>query len=111
MKSGDASGSNLELITDGYYLQGVYSIAPRWQMGLRYDTLGDTNEISRDAHMQFGKSDRWTFVLTWVPSEFSLFRLQYANSDILVEPGEREEFDAFWLQFLLSLGSHGQHRF
>jgi hypothetical protein len=111
VKSGDAAGSPLDLTTDGYYLQGVYGVAPRWQMGLRYDALGPTNQIRGAARMNFDESDRWTFVLTWVPSEFSLFRFQYANSDILVEPGEREKFDTFWLQFLLSLGTHGQHRF
>ena len=111
VKSGGAAGSPLDLSTDGYYLQGVYGVAPRWQMGLRYDALGTTNKIRGAARMDFDESDRWTLVLTWVPSEFSLFRLQYASSDILVEPGEHEKFDAFWLQFLLSLGTHGQHKF
>lgn len=111
VKSGDAQGSEIDLTTDGYYLQGVYGIAPRWQMGLRYDALGTTNQIRGAAQLDFDESDRWTFVVTWVPSEFSLFRFQYASNDILVQPGERETFDTFWLQFLLSLGTHGQHRF
>jgi len=111
VRSGDDAGADVDLTTDGYYLQGVYGLAPRWQMGLRYDVLGATNQIRGATRLDFDQSDRWTVVLTWVPSEFSLFRFQYASSDILVEPGEREQFDAFWLQFLLSLGTHGQHRF
>ncbi len=49
--------------------------------------------------------------MTWNLSEFSRLRAQYARNDILVEPGERERFDAFYLQFLVSLGSHGAHTF
>ena len=30
---------------DGFYLQGLYGIAPRWQVGLRYDKVGLTNEL------------------------------------------------------------------
>jgi hypothetical protein len=111
VQSGDALGAALDLTTDGYYVQGVYGLFPRWQLGMRYDVLGPTNRISGSERISFEESDRWTLALTWVPSEFSLFRLQYAHNDILVEPGERERFDAFWLQFLLSLGTHGQHNF
>ena len=111
VRSGDALGTALDLTTDGYYLQGVYGLFPRWQLALRYDVLGPTNRISGMERISFEESDRWTLALTWVPSEFSLFRFQYAYNDILLEPGERERFDAFWLQFLLSLGTHGQHRF
>jgi hypothetical protein len=59
----------------------------------------------------FGSSDRWTLDVTWNLSEFSRLRAQYAKNDILVEPGERERFDAFYLQFIVSMGSHGAHAF
>jgi hypothetical protein len=104
-------GSRRRLTTDGLYLQGLYGVAPRWQLGLRYDVLGLTNEASGEEGGSFGDSDRWTVALSWVPTEFSLFRLQYEYADVLVEPGLRESFNAFWLQFLLSMGSHGAHPF
>jgi hypothetical protein len=37
--------------------------------------------------------------------------MQYSNSDILNEAGTRETFNTLWLQFLMSLGTHGAHRF
>jgi hypothetical protein len=54
--------------------------------------------------------------VTWSLSEFSQLRAQYAYNDILVgenEHGgeERERFNAFYVQFLMSLGSHGAHQF
>lgn len=104
-------GSRRRVTTDGLYVQGLYGIAPRWQLGLRYDVLGLTNKASGEEGGSYGDSDRWTVALSWVPTEFSLFRLQYEYADVLVEPGLRESFNAFWLQFLVSMGSHGAHPF
>jgi len=104
-------GSTLKLITDGLYAQAVYGFAPKWTAGLRYDVLGMTNKVSGRENADFGSSDRWTLDLTWSLSEFSRLRAQYAHNDILVFPDERERFDAFYLQFLMSLGAHGAHVF
>lgn len=104
-------GSRRKMTTDGLYVQGLYGIAPRWQLGLRYDALGLTNRATGEEGGSFGDSDRWTVALSWVPTEFSLFRLQYEYADVLVEPGLRDSFNAFWLQFLVSMGSHGAHPF
>ncbi|NEV62494.1 TonB-dependent receptor [Thiorhodococcus minor] len=104
-------GSNRTFTTDGLYAQAVYGFAPKWTVGLRYDVLGLTNEVSGDGDASYGSSDRWTLNLTWSLSEFSQLRAQYARNDILVAENERERFDAFYLQFLVSLGSHGAHSF
>jgi phosphate-selective porin len=108
----DEIGANTEFTTDGFYVQGVYGIWPRWQVGLRYDVLGLTNEATGGGEREeFGESDRWTAALSWIPSEFSLIRLQYEHADIALEEGGSESFNAFWLQFLLSMGAHGAHKF
>ena len=104
-------GSRRTFTTDGLYAQAIYGFAPKWTAGLRYDVLGLTNEVSGGEDASFGSSDRWTFDVTWNLSEFSRLRAQYAHNDILVAPGERERFDAFYLQFLVSMGSHGAHAF
>lgn len=104
-------GTGRTFTTDGLYIQAVYGFAPRWKAGLRYDVLGLTNEVSGEHDGDYGASDRWTLNVTWDLSEFSQLRAQYARSDILVAENERERFDAFYLQFLLSLGSHGAHGF
>ncbi|MCK7576227.1 MAG: TonB-dependent receptor [Chromatiales bacterium] len=104
-------GSRRTFTTDGFYAQALYGIAPRWTAGVRYDVLGLTNEVSGGKRADYGSSDRWSLNLTWSLSEFSQLRAQYARNDILVAANERERFDAFYLQFLMSLGSHGAHTF
>ena len=104
-------GSSRKFTTDGLYAQAVYGFAPKWKAGLRYDVLGLTNKVSGGRGEDFGSSDRWTLDLTWGLSEFSQLRAQYAYNDILVAEDERERFNAFYLQFLVSLGSHGAHEF
>lgn len=107
----DLIGATHKLTTDGLYVQTLYGFAPRWSLGLRYDVLGLTNKVSGGEGADFGSSDRWTLNLTWDLSEFSRLRAQYAHNDILVSENERERFDAFYLQFLMSLGTHGAHTF
>lgn len=98
--------------TDGLYAQAIYGFLPKWTTGVRYDVLGMTNDISGGGtNASFGSSDRWTLDVTWNLSEFSRLRAQYAHNDILEAPGERARFDAFYLQFLVSMGSHGAHAF
>jgi hypothetical protein len=104
-------GTTRKFTTDGLYAQLVYGFAPKWTAGLRYDVLGLTNKVSGGERADFGSSDRWTLDLTWNLSEFSRLRAQYAHSNILVAEDERESFDAFYLQFLMSLGTHGAHVF
>ena len=108
-------GSNRTFTTDGLYAQATYGFLPKWKAGLRYDVLGLTNEVSGGRSDSFGSSERWTANVTWSLSEFSQLRAQYAYNDILVGEGdhgeERERFSAFYLQFLMSLGSHGAHEF
>lgn len=105
-------GAERKFTQDGFYLQGLYGIAPRWQLGLRYDKVGLTSELESAGQVlrEWDDSDRWTAALTWTPTEFSRLRLQYAMADLSVE-GERRDVDYIYLQFLMSLGSHGAHKF
>jgi len=111
VRSGEPSeiGEEEEFTTDGLYVQGMYGFLPRWQAGLRYDTLGLTNKVSGGD--EFDSSDRWTAALAWIPTEFSLVRFQVERADIALEDGGSESFNTFWLQFLLSMGAHGAHKF
>ncbi|MDZ7752776.1 MAG: TonB-dependent receptor [Gammaproteobacteria bacterium] len=106
-------GGTRKFKTDGWYLQGWYGFAPRWQAGLRYDALGSTNKVTGTGGGEnFDESDRWTAALTYRPSEFSMLRLQAATADIVTgEDGTSEDFDYVYLQYILSLGSHGAHKF
>jgi hypothetical protein len=113
VRAGDplAIGARRELTTDGLYVQGVYGFRPRWQLGLRYDVVGLTNELTGDINESFDASDRWTAALTWSPTEFSRLRMQYSHNDLVTGDGNAESFNTFWMQFVMSLGTHGAHSF
>ena len=113
VRAGDplAIGARRELTTDGLYVQGVYGFRPRWQLGLRYDVVGLTNEVTGDINESLDASDRWTAALTWSPTEFSRLRMQYTYNDLITGDGTAESFNTFWMQFVMSLGTHGAHSF
>lgn len=94
----------------GGYFEGIYQFMPQWRAGLRYawvdtddpgaafddtslDTLGVSPEI-------------YTAMLDWSNSEFSRFRLQYSRDE-----SDVKSVDRFYLQYIMSLGAHGAHRF
>ncbi|MFU8896200.1 MAG: zinc-regulated TonB-dependent outer membrane receptor [Gammaproteobacteria bacterium] len=95
---------------DGYYLQALYGLAPRWNIGTRIEQVGLTNETGRGDGEDWDDSRRYSAVLNYMPTEFSRLRLQFSRGDIAVD-GEREKFNQVFLQFQMSLGVHGAHTF
>ena len=88
----------------GAYLEGVYRINRRWETGYRYDQLW------ADAEGPFASTHdpkRHSLMLTWLNSEFSLLRLQLARE--LASAGQSDE--SLTLQYQMSLGAHGAHKF
>ncbi len=95
----------------GWYLQGVYQFMPTWRVGARYDRL-DPGSVDYGANSAFfGATDfnpkRYTVMLDWTPSEFSRLRLQFAQSRTLPDVTDNQWF----LQYILSLGAHGAHKY
>lgn len=96
---------------DGAYLQAVYGVLPRLQLGARWDAAGFTNElVLAGVKTEFETSTRWTGALTFNPTEFSRIRAQYEHAGIYVG-GEKETYGQFVLQVQLSIGAHGAHKF
>jgi len=98
---------------DGGYAQVVYQFMPRWQAGLRYDQIEADNRGSDDAILGEAGLDneghtpkRTSIMLEHNHSEFSLVRLQF-NKDESYENSD----DQVYLQYVMSLGAHGAHRF
>ncbi len=102
----------------GWYLQGVYQFLPRWRIGLRYDRL-DSDDIDIGL-VQSGvltpadfpllashDPTRKAIMFDFSPSEFSRLRLQYARDESRFEGTDHQWF----LQYIMSLGPHGAHRF
>jgi hypothetical protein len=96
---------------DGFYVQAVYGLAQRWTAGLRYDEVGLTNSTGRDGGEEWDSSKRYTAALNFLPTEYSLLRLQLSRGDISVEDGERKTYNQFFLQFQMNFGAHGAHSF
>lgn len=105
---------------DGYYVQAVYRFMPGWRVGVRYDSIeADNTFAEREANgvdleefleeSEFGNNDaitRRTFMMDWSRSEFSRIRFQYGHLDM---PDTRDEL--FMIQYTMSLGAHGAHRY
>lgn len=97
----------------GWYAQTVYKFKPQWQVGLRYDLL-DSNNRGSDADVlaeagldnENHDPERYSASIDWLPSEFSRLRLQY-NQDKSYGETDHQIF----LQYTMSLGSHGAHQF
>lgn len=96
---------------DGAYVQAVYGVFPRLQVGARWDAAGLTNEQARaGVKTDYDSSSRWTGALTFNPTEFSRVRAQYERARVSVDD-ERKTYGRFLLQVQLSIGAHGAHRF
>jgi hypothetical protein len=102
----------------GWYAQGVYQFLPAWRAGYRYDTLDSgTTSLGLVDSGALGAADfpilagykphRNTLMLDWSPSEFSRIRLQLARDYSRMGEPDNQIF----LQYIVSLGAHGAHRF
>jgi len=92
--------ASYSLTQNGWYLQAVYQPIPMWRVGVRYDSLDP------------GAADpfnprKWSAMVDWSPSEFSRVRLQFARSQTVAEVTDNQVF----VQYILSLGAHGAHKY
>jgi hypothetical protein len=112
-------------LTDGYkssqsgwYAQAVYQFMPQWRFGYRYDELSSgTPTIGLLDSGTLAPADlpilaeykpkRHTAMLDWSPSEFSRVRLQFARDYSRMGEPDNQMF----LQYIVSLGAHGAHKF
>lgn len=113
------SGSALvpyESKQSGFYAQGVYKFMPRWRAGYRYDRLEPgTPSLGLSAGLSAAdfpllaraKPRRHTLMVDYAASEFSLLRMQLARDQSRAGISDNQ----FWLQYVVSLGAHGAHRF
>jgi hypothetical protein len=102
----------------GWYAQGVYQFMPMWRLGYRYDRLNsgsvklglvDSGALSAAAFPIYSpyKPTRNTLMLDFSPSEFSRLRLQFASDKSRQGVTDNQVF----LQYIMSLGAHGAHKF
>jgi hypothetical protein len=96
----------------GWYAQGVYQFMPRWRVGLRYDRLnsGGLDYGANNASLLPASYSptKWSLMTDYAPSEFSLFRLQFARDRAMQGNPDNNQIS---LQYIYSLGPHGAHKF
>jgi len=111
----DTSTGDYSSQQSGWYAQAVYQFMPRWRVGYRYDRL-DHGTVThglgltaQDAPLLLTDYNptRNTAMLDWSLTEFSRFRLQYAVDKSRVDLTDNQ----ILLQYILSLGAHGAHKF
>ncbi len=102
----------------GWYLQAVYQFMPRWRVGYRLDRLSAGSariglmESRALAAQDFPvlaayRPRRRTAMIDWSPSEYSRVRVQLARD--YARLGEADS--QLLVQYVMSLGAHGAHRF
>jgi len=114
---GRALANGLASQQSGWYAQAVYQFLPQWRAGYRYDQLSsgtvnlDTSGsglTAADFPILAGyKPKKHSVMVDWNPSEFSRIRLQLARDYSRMGEPDTQMF----LQYIVSLGAHGAHRF
>lgn len=118
----DTTGASLSDVyrssQSGWYVQGAYQFMPRWRVGLRYEELRSGNPdiglVDSGAltaadfpHLAGNDPKRTTAMIDFSPSEFSRFRLQFARDEARFDEADNQ----LYLQYIMSLGAHGAHKF
>jgi hypothetical protein len=118
----DVNGTNLAgdyaSAQSGFYGQAVYQFMPRWRLGYRYDRLDSgTPAIGLVSSGALAAAEfpllaaftprRNSLMLDYSASEFSRLRLQFAREQSRPQVTDNQ----VWLQYLVSLGAHGAHKF
>ncbi len=103
--------SNYASRQSGWYIDGVYQFMPYWRVGARYDRL-TTASVDYGANgiylaQESFNPQRYSVMLDYTPSEFSRFRVQWQQSKIRPDLTDNQLF----VQYILTLGAHGAHKF
>jgi len=101
----------------GGYAQAVYQFMPQWRAGYRYDWLS-SGQVSVDpgAYANFDAGNaafsayrpkKHSFMVDWSSSEYARLRLQFARDQSMQGVTDNQVI----LQYIMSLGTHGAHKF
>jgi hypothetical protein len=108
-ENGSFAGINADTDQSGWYLQGVWQFMPSWRVGYRHDHVTTNNGSIFTGTLLEDADDsprRESLMLDWSHSEYSRFRLQYVYDQVLPKSSNQ-----FLLQYIMSMGAHGVHRF
>jgi hypothetical protein len=109
---------NLRSSQTGGYAQAVWQFMPQWRVGYRFDWLGAGSKRydpatvfaaldPASAYFTGYRPKRHTLMADWSQSEFSRLRLQFARDKSMQGASDNQ----VTLQYIMSLGAHGAHKF
>lgn len=95
----------------GWYAQGVFQFTPEWRAGLRYEQLASgTRDFGSNAvHLVVDsyRPKKTTAMIDYSWSEFARVRLQLARDQSMQGITDHQ----LTVQYIMSLGAHGAHKF
>ena len=96
----------------GLYLQTVYKLAPQWRVGVRYSELSPADvptDLNDNEVLDANGHDPRSFsaMLDWTNSEFSRIRFQYNHNAVAQNKADNQ----FIVQYVMSIGAHGAHKY
>lgn len=102
---------NYDESSSGWYAQAVYKFLPQWRVGARYSQLesADTPLALAGSALDAEGHDpvSYSAMLDWTNSEFSRIRLQYNYEELANDQDDNQ----FTVQYIMSLGAHGAHKY
>ena len=109
---------NFRSTQSGWVAQGVYQFMPRWRVGVRHDALDPgTAQIGLVQVGALSSADfpqlaahhpkRDSVMVDFRPSEFSQLRVQLSRDRARFDETDQQIF----VQYTMSLGAHGAHKF
>ena len=102
----------------GGYAQAVWQFMPQWRIGYRYDWRNSGSKRydpatvfaaldPANAYSTSYRPKRHSLMVDWSQDEFSRLRLQFARDRAMQGVSDNQ----VTLQYIMSLGAHGAHKF
>jgi hypothetical protein len=111
LADGSSVTSSYKTRQSGWYAQGVYQFTPNWRAGLRYEQLDSgTRDFGANAAnlvIDSYRPKKASVMVDYSWSEFSRVRLQLAQDKSMLGITDNQ----LTLQYVMSLGAHGAHKF
>lgn len=108
---GGSVNSQYKTRQSGWYAQGVFKFTPEWRVGLRYEQLNsgtrDFGDNNANLVIDSYKPKKASAMVDYSWSEFSRVRLQFAQDKSMLGLTDNQ----VTMQYIMSLGAHGAHKF
>jgi hypothetical protein len=97
--------------SSGWYGQAVYKFNRQWRTGLRYSSLSAADIPAGLVGSVLDSEDHdarsYSAMIDWTNSEFSRVRLQFNHEEL----SENVHDNQVMLQYVMSFGAHGAHKY